>query len=157
MRLFSMMGTNASKYRSCIFYKKWILNYDWEKFFLNVYWRNFGQFGPVRPSGYCESYISATVRVIILKQKPKDAQFSILWSIKFSKQSTKSSDYEIYSNGKFPTISQTDFWWALYLQNYQSRKFETKTEITAIFFSSPYHIFVVADQCQRARFLSELT
>ena len=41
-------------------------------------------------------FVSATMRVIILKQKPKDAQFSKLLLIQFLKQSTKPSENEIY-------------------------------------------------------------
>ena len=49
------------------------------KFFLNVYGRSFWQYHParpksVRPSGFCESYIS-TMKFIIVKPKPKDAHF----------------------------------------------------------------------------------
>ena len=67
-----------------------------EKFFSEC--RSFWQFDPTRPTGSCEPYISTTMPSIILKQKRKDAYFSKLRFIKFSKQSTKPSEYEIYSN-----------------------------------------------------------
>ena len=53
-------------------------------------------------------YISASVRVIILKPKPTtDVRFSELKLVTFSKQSTLRSGYEIYPKGEeFPTISQ---------------------------------------------------
>ena len=50
------------------------------------------------PSGFYEPYISTTMRVIILKQELKDAHFSKLQFIKFSKQSNKPSEHEIYPN-----------------------------------------------------------
>ena len=55
-----------------------------EKIFLNVYGRNFWRFQPEsnRLSGFGEPYISATIRVIILKQEPKDAHFFDLQLIK---------------------------------------------------------------------------
>ena len=58
---------------------------------------------PARPesdwlSGFYKSYISATMGVIILEQKPKDAHFSKLRLLKFPKQSTKPNEHEIYSN-----------------------------------------------------------
>ena len=65
-------------------------------FFLNAYDKTFRQFDPARPPGYCEPHISKTMRVIILKQKLKDAHFSKLRLFKFLKQSTKLSEHEIY-------------------------------------------------------------
>ena len=51
-----------------------------------------------RPYGIWKPYISATMRVITLKQKPEDAHFTKLRLIKFSNQSIKLSEHEIYSN-----------------------------------------------------------
>ena len=58
-----------------------------EVFFLNVYGRNFWRFQPepIRPSDFCEPCISATTKVIILQQKPKDAHFCKLRLFIFSK------------------------------------------------------------------------
>ena len=61
-------------------------------FFLNVYGRSFWRFV------FCEPYISATRKLIIFKQKPKDAYFSKLRPIKFSKKCTKPGEHEFYSN-----------------------------------------------------------
>ena len=61
-------------------------------FFLNVYGRNYWRFRHEPISWLCESYISATKRVIILRHKQNDEHFSIFQLIKFSKQSTKHSE-----------------------------------------------------------------
>ena len=53
---------------------------------------------PVRPSGFWETYISASIGDIILKQKSTDAYISKLQFTKFSKQSTQLSEHEIHLN-----------------------------------------------------------
>ena len=49
-----------------------------KSFCLVVQGKSFWQFDPARPSSYCKPYISATMRVIISKQKPNNAHFSKL-------------------------------------------------------------------------------
>ena len=78
-------------------------------YFLNVYRNSTRKFpvsgnstrpepnriGLARPSGDCEPYISATMRVTIMKQIPKDAHMSKFELIKFLNQSIGSSEREI--------------------------------------------------------------
>ena len=66
---------------------------------LNVYDEISGK--STRPSDFCKPYILTTMSHIFFQHKLKYAHFSILWIFKFSKQSTKPSEYEIYSNRKY--------------------------------------------------------
>ena len=64
-----------------------------EIFSQNFFWK---KLLPVWQSGFWESYISTSVRVTILKQKPTDAHFSSLKIIKFLKQSIEPREHKIY-------------------------------------------------------------
>ena len=71
-------------------------------FFTNIYGWNLWCFriAPAWPSGFCEPYISTTMRVIIMEHKSKDAHIPMLKLIKFLNQSFKPSEHENYSDNK---------------------------------------------------------
>ena len=70
-----------------------------EKFLLNVYDRNIWWIRPesARPSGFYEFYISATMRVIILKHRQKDAHIE---AYEILNESTEPRELQIYPNSK---------------------------------------------------------
>ena len=57
---------------------------------------NWSRLESAQPYGFCDPYISATMRVVILKQKSNNAHFSDLQHIKFSNKTTKPSEHEYY-------------------------------------------------------------
>ena len=57
-----------------------------------------------QPSGFCETYISATKRVLSFKHRPKDAHILTPKLINFLNKSTQPSSREIYPNAKISKI-----------------------------------------------------
>ena len=66
------------------------------------------QISPARPSSFYEPYISATMKVMIMKEKPNDTHISRVKLINFFNQSIGPNDHEIYLRGKnFISLKRT--------------------------------------------------